>query len=266
MPELPEVEAGRKLAEQAFAGQRIAAVYTVADRVVYHKVPPRRLAAAISGRTVVAVHRKGKHLWMELDERPWPGFHFGMTGSFHAYTDNRDRPPYWKIEMVADHGQRLAMVNKRRLGRIRLYKADPTREEPICSLGFDPLCELPATSVFTEIVGQRKTAIKALLLDQSFAAGVGNWIADEVLYQAGVAPKRRADCLTDSEVRAIRSCLRRIVRRAVDVDADAGRFPRSWLFHHRWRKKKSATTAQGETIRFDTVGGRTTAWVPGRQV
>ena len=72
MPELPEVEAGRKLAEQAFAGQRIAAVYTVADRIVYHKVPPRRLAAAISGRTVVAVISGGNvdpALYAELLEK-----------------------------------------------------------------------------------------------------------------------------------------------------------------------------------------------------
>jgi len=265
VPELPEVEAGRKIAERALRGRTIAHVNTVQDTIVYHKIPPRKLAAALTGRTVLAVHRKGKQLWFELDRTPWPGFHFGMTGSFHAYDAEEDRPTFWKIEMLSTEGHRLAMVNKRRLGRIRLFD-DPLREEPVASLGFDPLYEMRDAKKFAESVFKRKVAIKALLLDQSFAAGVGNWIADEVLYQARVAPQRRTDQLGKKEIGAIRSCLKRVIRRAVEVDADADRFPRTWLFHHRWGKKESAVTARGEKIRFATIGGRTTAWVPERQV
>lgn len=265
MPELPEVETGRKIAERALSGRKIACVTTVQDPIVYHKISPRKLADAVSGRTVVGVRRKGKQLWMELDRRPWPGFHFGMTGSFHVYTAKRDRPTFWKIELVSDTGQRLAMVNKRRLGRIRLFD-DPLREKPIVDLGFDPLYEMPDAAAFAESVRKRKIPIKVLLLDQSFAAGVGNWIADEVLYQARIAPQRRADQLSAKEVQSIRSCIKRIIQRAVEVDADADRFPRTWLFHHRWGKKKTAVTARGEGVQFDTLGGRTTAWVPDRQV
>ena len=107
--------------------------------------------------------------------------------------------------------------------------------------------------------------LKGLLLDQGFAAGVGNWIADEVLYQAGLDPRRRAGELSDAERARLRLKLRHVVRTAVRADARKDRFPKSWLFHHRWGKNRDARTSRGELIEFLEIGGRTTAWVPSRQ-
>jgi formamidopyrimidine-DNA glycosylase len=107
--------------------------------------------------------------------------------------------------------------------------------------------------------------VKALLLDQSFAAGVGNWIADEVLYQARIAPRRRARSLSREEARRLRAALASVVTTAVAVGADSDRFPQTWLFHERWGRDATATTARGEKIRHDTIAGRTTAWVPAIQ-
>ena len=106
--------------------------------------------------------------------------------------------------------------------------------------------------------------MKSVLLDQSFAAGVGNWIADEVLFQARLDPRRRANTLTRSEIGILRNALKRVVTEAVAVDADKTRFPRTWLFHQRWGKPSDARIG-GEPIEFLTLGGRTTAWVPTRQ-
>ena len=103
-----------------------------------------------------------------------------------------------------------------------------------------------------------------MLLDQSLFAGVGNWIADEVLYQARLRPDRRASALKPEE-QAPASRLLAIVKRAVSVDADSDRFPKGWLFHHRWGRDPEAQTARGEKISHATIGGRTTAWVPSRQ-
>ena len=153
------------------------------------------------------------------------------------------------------------MTNARRLGRIRL-RSDPANEPPISALGFDPLLDLPAPKAFAEMLRARSAVIKALLLDQSFAAGVGNWIGDEVLYQAGIDPRRRASSLTDEEARCVRRKLKMVIERAVAVDADKTRFPKTWLFHRRWGRDESAVTARGEPIRHLTVAGRTTAWVP----
>jgi formamidopyrimidine-DNA glycosylase len=261
VPELPEVECGRRQAERALLGKHIERVATTADAIVFDGVTPRRFAAALRGRRVEAVGRRGKHLWFALDRRPWPTFHYGMTGSFQVYRDVAERPRFWKFELLATDGTRLAMPNARRLGRIRL-REDPRHEPPISGLGFDTLDDLPGPAKFAELVRRRKAPIKAVLMDQSFAAGVGNWIADEVLFQAGVAPQRRAHELEPEEIRRIRTRLSAIVRKAVAVDADKEQFPKSWLFHRRWGKNADAVTSRGDRITHVTIGGRTTAWVP----
>ncbi len=107
--------------------------------------------------------------------------------------------------------------------------------------------------------------MKAVLLDQTFAAGVGNWIADEVLYQARIDPRRRARSLSRHEARRLREAVRRVVETAVRARADSDRYPKTWLFHSRWGRQAGSITARGERIRHDTVGGRTTAWVPSVQ-
>ena len=276
MPELPEVESARRLIEGAAAGHRIKKVRCTSDSIVFDGVSTRQVRQALTGRIIYAAHRRGKHLWLELDQRPWPCFHLGLTGSFQArdmrlpklassYTaDGSDWPPrFEKIRLFMSNGAELAMTNKRRFGRIRLRK-EPEKEPPINALGFDPLLNLPSLKHFSELLARRSIAIKVLLLDQRFAAGVGNWIADEVLYQARVSPSRRADQLSPDEARQIRLRLKYIVETAVRVDARASHFPPSWIFHRRWGRKTNTTLA-GHRIEFITLHGRTTAWVPAIQ-
>ncbi len=261
MPELPEVEHGRSIAERTLTGRRIVSVAAADDRIVYTGISPRRFAAAVRGCTVIAVHRRGKHLWLRLDQPPHPVLHFGMTGAFSVYRQRHDRPKFWKLELTTDAGDRLCMTNKRRLGRIGL-KRDPPNEPPISRLGFDPLLDLPRSAVIATRLQRRRAPIKAVLLDQAVFAGVGNWIADEVLYQAAIAPHRPACELDKGEVAKLRTRLRTVIRKAVEVDADKSRFPTNWLFHHRWRRQKGATTRRGEPIVHETIAGRTAAWVP----
>jgi formamidopyrimidine-DNA glycosylase len=264
MPELPEVETARRRAQRALRGRRIVAVAVVDDPIVYEGVSPARFAATLRGRRVVAVHRKGKHLWMELDRPPFPLFHFGMTGSFEIYGDGAERPRFWRVEIVAEDGTRLAMPDPRRLGRLRLRR-DPEAEPPLSALGFDVLRGLPPARALAPLLARRGAPIKAVLLDQSLFAGVGNWIADEALYQAAVDPRRRASSLSPAEVARLRSRLHAIVRRAVAVGADDRRYPRTWLFHHRWGRNEGARTARGEPIVYVTIGGRTTAIATARK-
>jgi len=176
-----------------------------------------------------------------------------------------DWPPrFTKVELRLEGGGRLAFTNARRLGRIRL-RHDPETEAPISHLGFDPLLDLPSPKAFATRLARRSGRVKGVLLDQSFAAGVGNWIADEVLYQAGIDPRRRACDLDDAETRRLRAKLGHVIRRAVAVNAEKSRFPRTWLFHRRWGKVANARTSSGDPIEHITVAGRTTAWVPARQ-
>src|SRR5215831_5528929 len=268
MPELPEVEAARVLARRVALGRRIALVWCANDPIVFEARPRREFTKALLGRRVRGVGRHGKHLWLELDRRPWPCFHFGMTGEFHApsaravrlvSSGSKDRGSAWpprfaKLRLTFDDGGELVMTDPRRLGRIRLRK-DPPSEPPISGLGFDALLGLPGPAEFAGLLEDRSAPIKALLLDQSFAAGVGNWIADEVLYQARIAPRRPARSLSPAEGRRLRAALVRVITAAVAARADSERFPRAWLFHRRWGRERDATTARGEKIRHEVIAG-----------
>src|SRR5207237_8104443 len=105
------------------------------------------------------------------------------------------------------------------------------------------------------LVTGRSSPMKALLLDQSFAAGVGNWIADEVLYQARIDPRRRAGTLKDEEIRRLRAALARVIAVSVQARNDSDRYPRTWLFHDRCGRNPTAYTARREQLRHATAGG-----------
>ena len=277
MPELPEVDAARRLAAGVALGRRIAGVACAADPIVFAD-PPAAVHRALLGRRVTAIRRHGKHLWFELDRRPWLGMHFGMAGGLqtpqsagvklvsHGKGERaRGWPPrFTKLHLTFADGGELVLADGRRLGRVRLYR-DPRNEPPIGLLGLDALLGLPTPARFAALLAERGAPIKALLLDQTFAAGVGNWIADEVLYQSRIAPARRARSLSRREADRLRLAIKGVVGLAVKVHSDSDRYPRTWLFHHRWGRNAAAVTARGERIRHDTIGGRTTAWVPSVQ-
>ncbi len=277
MPELPEVEHTRGLLERLALGRRIIDARGADDAIVFDAQDGAALASSLVGRVVVATHRHGKYAWLELDRGPHLVFHLGMTGAWRTPSDeplalestpkviDRSWPPrFTKLELVLEGERRAALTDPRRLARV-LVRHDPRRDRPIAGLGFDALLELPSPARFAALIARRRGILKSLLLDQTFAAGVGNWIADEVLYQAGIDPQRTVQSLAPAEVTRLRSKLRLVVRTAVEADARKDRFPKTWLFHHRWGRAEDARTSRGEPIEFVDIAGRTTAWVPKRQ-
>ncbi len=267
MPELPEVECwGRRVAEKHCLGRTIRSVYAQADeRIVIDGVTPQKLASALKGRTIEACHRRGKQMWWTLSGGgPSPLWHFGMTGAFCHYEKLADRPRFLKVELLLDDDTRFGFVDPRRFGRIRLI-GDPLNEPPLSGLGPDAWLDPQPMPWWTQQLARRKTPIKALLLNQSFLAGIGNWIVDEVCYQSHIAPQRIAKELSQDEIKRLRAKLKHILQKACDWEADYTHFPKTWLFHHRWGRNQEALTGRGEEIAFDTVGGRTTAWVPNVQ-
>ncbi|MES1227885.1 MAG: hypothetical protein ABUL72_04385, partial [Armatimonadota bacterium] len=103
---------------------------------------------------------------------------------------------------------------------------------------------------------------KGALLDQSLFAGVGNWVADEVLYHAHINPARLCNTLAEAEIKALLKQLKVVLDVAVDAEADDNKYPATWLFSHRWGGKRGSQEINGHKIVRDTVAGRTTAWVP----
>jgi formamidopyrimidine-DNA glycosylase len=265
--------------ERVLAGKKVTAVEVPPDSIVLKNVPPEAIHKALLGRTVQAVGRKGKYWWLELDEFPWLYGHLGMSGwirelgkesqRLHSHgkaplDDSEGRPKFLKLLIEVETGDRIAFTDGRRLGRLWLGQ-DPDEDPAISRLGFDCLTELPTGSKLHEKLKKRKAPIKAVLLDQGLFAGVGNWIADEVLYQAKLSPKRLASSLSLKEAKALRASLAKVVKLSVEVEADKKLFPESWLFHHRWGGDRGQERIAGKEIIREQVGGRTTAWVPERQ-
>ncbi|KAK9102059.1 hypothetical protein Sjap_019313 [Stephania japonica] len=304
MPELPEVEAARRAVSDHCAGKKIVSSIVADDSKVIDGVSFADFQASLDGKTIVAAHRKGKNMWIQLDSPPFPSFQFGMAGAVYikgvavtnykrsAVSDADEWPSkYSKLFLKLDDDLELSFTDKRRFARVRLLK-DPAIVPPISELGPDALTEPMTLNEFVESLSKKKIAIKALLLDQSYIAGIGNWIADEVLYQARIHPLQSASSLSKGSCESLQKCIKEVVQCAVEVNADSSRFPIEWLFHFRWGKKPGkviekavevgADSSQfpenwifhsrekkpgkayvdGKKIEFITAGGRTTAYVP----
>ncbi|KNE72466.1 formamidopyrimidine-DNA glycosylase [Allomyces macrogynus ATCC 38327] len=216
--------------------------------------------------------------------------HLGMTGNIRVRGNTRVAdyrmkslkydldpdggevwPPRWcKFTLTFANGAEVAFCDPRRLGKIWILEAKSEKDvkelSPLKDLGFDPVHCMPSTDEFAAAVSTRKCPIKALLLDQAFSAGIGNWIADEVLYQSKIHPARRCHMLTRTDLDAIHAQIVAVNQIAIEANANATEFPNHWLFHRRWGKGGAAVkTVDGNVIKFVTVGGRTSAYVPAVQ-
>ncbi|MCO5609628.1 hypothetical protein L7F22_063858 [Adiantum nelumboides] len=198
-----------------------------------------------------------------------------MTGAFSikgkeitkykrsAMSDKEEWPSkFSKVFFKLDDGLEVSFTDKRRLARVRLLD-DPIAAPPISELGPDAFLELPVEPTFINGILKKRCPIKALLMDQSFVAGIGNWVADEVLYQARIHPEQVASSLSETECIRLHKTIQEVLKLSVDVNADSDMFPKDWIFHYRWNKKPGEVG--GEKISFITVGGRTSAIVPALQ-
>ncbi|KAJ4499298.1 AtMMH-1 [Lentinula lateritia] len=286
MPELPEVERAVKQIKRLALNKTIQKVETTEDNIVFSGITHEEFANEITGRKITGVKRYGKSFYLELDgQGKLPVLHFGMTGMLQV---KGEKPMYYKenpksastdwpsrfmkfiLHMRDECTQataEIAFMDARRLGKIRL-RATPDKEAPISELGFDPILCMPSLEVFEPLVMKRSCPIKALLLDQSFSAGVGNWVADEILYHSRIHPEQRCNTLTTTQIGNLHQFTKFVCETAVSVDADATKFPEDWLFKHRWGKGKKTkadplklVSGDFATIKWVTVGGRTSAYV-----
>ena len=248
MPELPEVERARALIEARGLGRRIA---DVDDRDTYVCRPhaPGEIAAALTGRELTAAHRRGKSMWIETDGGPILFLHLGMAG--RVVVDEDPAPQGWdRFALGFADGGRLALRDKRRLGRALL---DPD----LSRLG--PDAGEVSRAGFRERIGRGGAPIKARLMDQATIAGVGNLLADEILWRARIHPTRPAGELTVEELDALRRATRAAIRNSIrrggahtgDINphrVPGGHCPRC-----------------GAPLERARVAGRTTYWCPREQ-
>lgn len=271
MPELPEVEAARRFIERVCLGSIIISVATrelgggpregCFDDIVYEHVSEQTTNSseslyhvALLQKTLKHVHRKGKQLWFEFAElgASCVLFHFGMTGSFalkgqeplkyksFKVDEARWPPRFTKLLMKFDNGEELAFCDPRRLGRIKI-RSDPHNTSPLKDLGIDPVNGvIPDTPALQGLMKAISAPIKSLLLDQErIFCGIGNYLADEILYQARIHPSTKASSLSAAGIEALIGAIKYVVHTAVAAEADYKLFPSDWLFHCRWDKVKS---------------------------
>lgn len=259
MPELPEVEAYRRLAERAL-GRPVAAVRVGDPRFLRAGASPRRLAAALRGRAFTEARRIGKLLVLDVDGGRRLGLHFGMTGRLRVdgvqgvdrllYASERGLAAWDRLALRFADGGALVVSDPRLLGGAFL---DP--DETV--LGPDALTIGPAE--LRRALQGSAAPLKARLLDQSRVAGIGNLIADEVLWRASLAPARRAGSLSATEQRRLLHHLRRAL---ADLLQRGGSHLGDLVPE---RRPGGRCRRCGAELRRSTVGGRTTWWCPRHQ-
>ena len=235
---------------------------TVAKAWVDERVASPGFVDAVTGVTIASVRRAGKIVLVDTDG-PTIGLHFGMTGRVIVdgvapiarlqYASDRDDPDWDRLRLFADRRDEPAIRfnDPRRLGRITL---DPD----VSALGVD-FASVTATRLDTAIDG-RRSAIKTVLLDQTVVAGLGNMCADEVLWWAGIDPRRPADCLDDVEVERLATA----IRRRLPAMLRRGGSHRGTL-SPTVRAECPPCERDGHPLRRDTIGGRTAVWCPEHQ-
>ena len=245
MPELPEAERARSLIGAHALGRRIVAVDDH-DSYVSRPHAPGEIASALIGRRLVTANRVGKTLWCETDvEGLVLGLHLGMAGRIAIDEEPHDR---WdRFALTFEDGARLALRDKRRLGRA-ILAPDLSR------LG--PDAALVSRVQFRAHVGRGVAPIKARIMDQSVIAGVGNLLADEILWQARIDPRRPAGDLSERELDELRRATRAAVRRALQHGgAHTGSLIPS-------RTRDGHCPRCGTALSRTRIGGRTTYWCP----
>jgi formamidopyrimidine-DNA glycosylase len=237
MPELPEVETIARGVNERVRGDRIVEAWFGSHKEPF-KTPPAGQAEGLETRSILAVHRTGKHIVCELGaalrgprkpgsaatrqgpveagggapEAQWI-VHLGMTGRLLVTTPDAPLAAHTHARLSLESGRELRFVDPRRFGRLE-YR-DLGRTAGFAGPGAEPLAiEAPD---FADLFKGRKLAIKTALLNQTLLAGVGNIYADESLFRAGIRPTRRAGRLTGAELERLRLALCAVLAHAIQL-------------------------------------------------
>ncbi|KAG6255427.1 hypothetical protein E4U23_004199 [Claviceps purpurea] len=272
MPEIAEVARIVHFLRLHLVGKKIQTASAIDDTNVFGKV-------GTSGAAVEAALKEKRVL--SAGSQGWVHIRGAKTAYTNYYKKLKDKdgaqwpPKFWKFHFTTDDDPavEVAFTDARRFGRVRLVDcpgADIRACSPLKENGPDPVID---TDRFTEdyLRGKmtaRHVPIKALLLDQTTISGIGNWVADETLYQARLHPEQYSDTFSDVEIQRLYEAIRYVCQVAVDKLGDSDEFPSHWLFNYRWGKGDKGAANKlpnGEKISFITVGGRTSCFAPGVQ-
>jgi len=253
MPELPEVENWLRYFRRTALGSCIERVIITAPNMI--KDPTARaFALRLRGRCFVEALRRGKYLIVVLDDGRKLILHFGMGGDLAYYTLPKEKPDYTRIEFILTNGRRLAFTCPRKICRVMLVD-EITQVPALREMGPEPLGAAFSLAFLMRLIEERpRRLIKPLLLDQKMIAGVGNIYADEILFEAGIRPDRRAESLNEEDIKRIHRATRRVLRHSIRTGGDE-EFPEDFLVSRESRGAVCRVCHQ--PIQKKKIGGRT---------
>lgn len=279
MPELPEVETIRRQLSALVEERRLEAL-TVADARWCAPLDPREVEAAVAGRTVRALSRRGKYLTWELvatgaedprgGPRPFSLFlacHLRMTGTMLYDPPPDQDPPHARVTFLLEGGHRVVFCDPRRFGTGELLAGSDALEAFYAArLGVEPLSVAFTAAHLRALARGRRAPVKAFLLDQTKVAGVGNIYADEALFRARIHPLRPAGALRGHQLGALRDAVVAVLEAGIDAggatiddfrhaDGVRGSFQHAFLVH---RRAGEPCAACGTPIRKLVAAGRGT--------
>jgi formamidopyrimidine-DNA glycosylase len=260
MPELAEVEWFRKQWNTGI-GEEIVDLSLHEKNRVFRETDVRALRENLIGQKFLSSHRRGKRMLFQFSDENWLGIHLGMTGKVHVA--RRDYRPTKRDHLVLFQRE-LALVfsDYRQFGRVRFHHGS---EEPDWWRSEAPEIESRAfDQKFMDrfLDRHRKAPIKAALLMQHGFPGIGNWMADEILWRAKVLPSKRIRKLTAQHRHQLFRATKFVVRRSLEtLGKDFSDPPRDWLIHQKW-KRDGVCPKHRTPLRHAVVAGRATAWCP----
>ncbi|HEX3316589.1 MAG TPA: bifunctional DNA-formamidopyrimidine glycosylase/DNA-(apurinic or apyrimidinic site) lyase [Solirubrobacteraceae bacterium] len=242
MPELPEVETIRRHLAPRLEGRRVQRL-CIHDPRWCEPVAPSEVVAAVRGREIEALRRRGKYLDVALTDEVHLLLHLRMTGTL--LYDPDPRPPVVRIDLALDDGHALAFVDPRRFGTGQLALGPEGLDAFFAArLGVEPLGDGFTADNLRALARSCRAPVKAMLLDQKRIAGVGNIYADEALFRARIHPLRPANRLTRAQTTALRDGVVDALRAGIaaggatiddyrDPDGARGAFQDQFLVHRR---------------------------------
>jgi len=198
MPELPEVETVRLGLTEWVVGRKIKSVDVLHPRAVRrHAAGGADFAAALAGRTVTAVRRRGKYLWFALDSGDAILGHLGMSGQMLVVDRSRPPGPHLRVRFAfTDRGPELRFVDQRTFGGLLLSPGGADLPAEIAHIALDPFDPKFDPAAVVAALARRRGGIKRALLDQTLISGIGNIYADEALWRSRLHGERDAAALS----------------------------------------------------------------------
>jgi formamidopyrimidine-DNA glycosylase len=263
MPEFAEVEYFRKRWNPGLE-QEIERVVIHPAASVFRGCDVSLLEDKLTGATFLSSEAAAKQMLFSFSGNGWLGIHLGMTGELTVQPS--DFTPGRHDHLVLRQQNRsLVFSDPRMFGRVQfsVATAAPTWWTSIAPAILSDEFTVAAVAEFFR--RRARSTIKAVLLMQERFPGIGNWMADEILWRAAIHPKRLAGSLDPTEVKTLHRECRWVCRQALKIIGDTFAMPpKSWLFPHRWQAGGRCPKTGAKLMR-EEVGGRTTCWSPARQ-